>query len=320
MLQRPTLLLTTNLHRPSADPNWVARPELLAHLQRGLTHKLILLSAPPGFGKTTLVSQWLVSGSTPVAWVVLDGGDNQLIQFLRYLIAAVHTCVPAACPTTQRLLAATALPPADYLVDSLLSELTALTSELVLVLDDYHLIRASEVHQILRHLLRYLPPQLHLVILTRIDPPLNLGRWRIEQQVLELRASDLRFAPTETRRFLQHRVSQPLDDEVLQTLHTRTEGWITGLQLASISLQSQDARQFLAHFRGNDRLIGHVADQPARLGVLVQIYSLGFLILSVACLAEGDAVRGFRQLYDFLVNYICKILCYMSLFWSFLWK
>lgn len=276
----PTLLLTTKLYRPRIDGHWVPRPTLLARLNAGVRHKLILLSAPPGFGKSTLVSQWLNQLRLPIpafglntgdtdasqhwqsCWLSLDEGDNQLVQFLRYLMMAVRTCEPAACPTTQSLLDAGQLPSVDDLADIVVSELSALADELVIVLDDYHLIRSDEVHQVMRHLLRYMPPRLHLVILSRTDPPLHLGRLRIKQQITELRASDLRFAVAETRRFLHDRLDQSLDDATLNLLHARTEGWITALQLSSIALQRQESRQFLDHFRGNDRLlVGYLVEE-----------------------------------------------------------
>jgi LuxR family maltose regulon positive regulatory protein len=320
MLPAPTLLLTTKLYRPPADANWVARPELLARLHKSLTRKLTLISAPPGFGKTTLVRQWLdqdtefgmrgpegapESGSatptrqTPnsafrnqVAWLSLDQGDNHLVQFLRYVVAAVRTCVPEACSTMQSLLAMAQLPSVDYLADLLVGELSTLAAHWVLVLDDYHHIQSSAVHQVMRHLLRYLPPTLHLVILTRSDPPLHLGRLRIEQQITELRARDLGFTPVETRLFLQRRVVQPLDDETLQTLQTRTEGWIAGLQLASISLQSQEPRQFVAHFRGSDQLlVGYLVEEVmAQLPATVQEFLQRTALPDRFCAPLADAL------------------------------
>lgn len=302
----PTLLLTTKLYRPRADDNWVARPALLARLNAGLRHKLTLVSAPPGFGKSTLVSQWLdhvglhaASAKQKVdvhqqksCWLSLDEGDNQLVQFLRYLIVAIRTCEPEACPTTQSLLGAAQLPGVDYLADILVSELSVLAAELVLVLDDYHLIRANEVHQVLRHLLRYLPPRLHLVILSRSDPPLHLGRLRIEQQITELRAGDLRFAVEETRCFLNRRLGQSLDDDVLTLLHARTEGWITALQLSSIALQSQDPHQFLGHFRGNDRLlVGYLVEEVMEhLSASERTFLLRTAIVDRFCAPLADAL------------------------------
>lgn len=274
MYAPPTLLLTTKLYRPRVDEQWVRRPTLLARLNAGVMQKLILLSAPPGFGKSTLISYWLTQLGAHGApdrpkskiqcscWLSLDEGDNQLAQFLRYLLMAVRTCAPAACPTTQSLLGAAQLPSVDELATAVVSELSALTVELVIVLDDYHLIRSDEVHQVMRHLLRYMPPHLHLVILSRTDPPLHLGRLRIEQQITELRASDLRFAVAETRQFLDDRLDHALDDATLKLLHARTDGWITALQLSSIALQHQDPHQFLEHFRGNDRLlVGYLVEE-----------------------------------------------------------
>lgn len=204
----------------------------------------------------------------------------------------MRTCVPDACPTTQSLLAAAQLPPRDYLADSLVGELAALATELILVLDDYHVIRASEVHEFMRQLLRYLPPSLHLVILTRKDPPLSLGRLRVEGQITELRAADLRFALTETRSFLQRRVDQPLDDEALQVLHARTDGWVIGLQFASTALQRQEMHQFLAHFHGSDRLlVGYLVEEVmAQLPEPVQTFLLRTAIVDRFCASLGDAL------------------------------
>lgn len=297
MLSAPTLLLTTKLYRPPADANCVARPELLARLQRNLSLKLTLLSAPPGFGKTTLVSQWLADCARPSAWLSLDVGDNDLAQFLRYLIAAVRTCVPEACSTAQSLLAAE-LPSIEYLANVVVSELAALPTALLLVLDDYHYIRSSAVNSIMSHLLRYLPPTLHLVIITRTDPPLHLGRLRITGQINELRARDLRFAPEEARFFLEHRVDQPLGDEVLQALHIRTEGWVTGLQLAVLALQgtravqNQAPYQFLAHLRGSNRLLaGYLMEEVmAHVPETVRTFLLRTALVDRFCAPLAEAL------------------------------
>lgn len=265
------ILLTTKLHRPGAEPAWVARPRLLARLDQGLACQRILVSAPSGFGKTTLVGQWLTGiergaarGDTAergagaqlrTAWLSLDEGDNRLAQFLRYLVAAVRGALPDACPTTMALLAATDLPQTAYLADLLASELSALPAPLVLALDDYHLITAPEVHALIDRLLRYPPPPLHLVVLTRADPPLHLARLRVQRALAELRASDLRFAPAEADAFLTQQLGHPLTSDLVQALQARTEGWVGGLQLAGIALQHEDPRHFLARFHGGDRLL-----------------------------------------------------------------
>ncbi len=273
------LLLTTKAHRPGVAPAAVERSSLLAQLDQSLAYRLILISAPPGFGKTTLVCQWLtrieqrkgslakveadaqlsafalLAAQVRTAWLSLDAGDNRLAQFLRYLVAAVRSAAPEACSTIKELLAAPTLPEVEYLANVLAGDLAALPAPLVLVLDDYHLITAPEVHGLVDHLLRYPPPLLRLVILTRSDPPLHLARLRLEQAVTELRAASLRFAPEETSKLFARRLGRPLDPELVQALHARTEGWVSGLQIASIALQHEEPRQFLARFHGGDRLL-----------------------------------------------------------------
>ncbi|MEZ4868664.1 MAG: LuxR C-terminal-related transcriptional regulator [Caldilineaceae bacterium] len=231
---------------------------------------------------------------------MLDEGDNQLAQFLRYLIVAVRTCEPTACSTTLSLLGAAQLPDVDYFADVVVSELSRLTVELVLVLDDYHLIRSGEVHKILRHLLRYMPPQLHLVIISRTDPPLHLGRLRIEQQITELRAADLRFGKAETRQFMDRRLAQSLDEDALKIIQKRTEGWITALQLSSIALQSQDAHQFLDHFHGSNRLlVGYLIEEVmGRLAGPLRDFLLRTAIVDRFCASLADALCADRPLPD----------------------
>jgi len=291
------------LYRPRTDVGWIARPTLLARLDAGLHHKLILLTAPPGFGKSTLVSQWLdqldaIGEDAPIqsCWLSLDEGDNQLTQFLHYIIAAIQRCEPTACPKSQRLLSAAQLPSSAYLSDLLVRELSDLTTELVLVLDDYHLIQSEEVHQVMRQLLRYRPALLHLVILSRIDPPLYLGRLRIEQQITELRSGDLRFAVAETRQFLAQQLRYTIDDHALQELHSRTEGWITALQLSSIALQRQEPAQFLRHFHGNDRLlVGYLAEEVmAHLSEAMRDFLLHTALVDRFCAPLADALLADR--------------------------
>lgn len=309
-----TPLLTTKLYRPRMNDNWIQRHDLIARLDSGLMRKLILLSAPPGFGKSTLVSQWLdhidsnAAFAIPTSniknlnncWLSLDESDNQLVLFLRYLIAAVQTCEPTACPTTQSLLGAAQSPGVDHLADVIVSELNRLTAELILVLDDYHLIRSAEVHQVMRHLLRYMPPQLHLVIISRTDPPLHLGRLRIEQQITELRSADLRFAVEETRKFLDRLLDHSLENDVLKLLQDRTEGWVTALKLSSIALQSQDPHQFLDRFHGSDRLlIGYLVEEVLeRQTAPMRDFLLRTALVDRFCAPLADALLTDRPLTD----------------------
>jgi len=300
----PILLLTTKLYRPAVGDHWVPRPALLARLDRGLAHKLILLSAPPGFGKSSLVSHWVdhLAAKAPLppfpkpvpnsCWLTLDEGDNQLLQFLHYLVAAIRTCAPAACPTTHSLLSAAHLPSVDYLVTVVVSELSALAGELVLVLDNYHLIHAEAVQQVMRQLLRYLPSGLHLVILTRSDPPLHLGRLRLAQEITELRAGDLRFTAAETEHFFKRQLNRALNDETLTLLHERAEGWITALQLASIALQHQDPDTFLEEFRGSNRLLVRylVEEVLAQLPEPMRQFLLRTALVSRFCAPLADTL------------------------------
>lgn len=288
----PFQLIQTKLYRPQTGANLVPRPHLLARLTEGLQHHLILISAPPGFGKTTLAGQWLTGCDRPSTWLSLDEGDNDLPQFLRYVCAAVCRAYPQACAVLQDLLSTVNLPGPDYLADLLVEELNALPAELILVLDDYHRIRASDVHHLLRHLLRYRPPRLHLVILTRSDPPLFLGRLRVSRQITEIRAADLRFALTETRLLLQEQGGLPLDETVVQSLQTRTEGWVIGLQLAGISLHNLPPAQLMARFGGNHRLLaGYLVEEVmADLPEDVIEFLTRTALVTRFCAALGDAL------------------------------
>ncbi|MCB9097930.1 MAG: hypothetical protein H6632_00205 [Anaerolineales bacterium] len=288
----PLPLVQTKLYRPLVNADLIQRPHLLARLDDGLRHKLSLVSAPPGFGKTTLAAQWLAGCRQPIAWVSLDERDNPLPQFLRYVCAAVRRAVPEACDTLHHLLTTATLPDVDYLADLLVEELNALPEPLILALDDYHHIRSSEVHQVLRTLLHYRPPRLHLVILTRSDPPLFLGRLRMARQITEIRAADLRFALTETRPFLLNNIEQPLDDAALQSLQTRTEGWATGLQLAVLALQSQTPAQFLTRFDGSHRLLAGYLIEEVMTGLpeSVSTFLTRTALIDRFCAPLGDAL------------------------------
>jgi LuxR family maltose regulon positive regulatory protein len=287
-------MIQTKLYRPEVNARLIDRSQLLARLNEGLKRQLILVCAPAGFGKSTLASQWVDAIGKLAAWVSLDEGDNHLSQFLSYLSAAVRRCLPEACSTLQALLTTAQLPDTDHLADLLVEELNALTAELILVLDDYQRIHSSDVHQVMRRLLHYLPPRLHLVILTRIDPPLQLARMRVGQQITEIRAADLRLGLAETRQFLQDRVGRLFDEGVIQSLWARTEGWIIGLQLAGISLQSQSPAQFLAHFGGSHRLLaGYLVEEVlAGLPEAMIEFLTRTALVDRFCASLGDALMA----------------------------
>jgi LuxR family maltose regulon positive regulatory protein len=248
-------LLSTKLLMPAARPDQVARARLSARLEDGLRlgHRLTLVSAPPGFGKTTLIREWAGGLGRRIAWLTLDAGDNEPSRFLRYLIAAVEQAEPRV---ESALPAAT---PADVPQERLVAFINALSAAgapLLLVLDDYHLITDFASHGLMAFLLAHQPATLHVVIGTREDPPLPLARLRARDQLTEIRESALRFTAEEAAAFLRHTMGLTLASATVAALTARTEGWITGLQLAGLALRQQSgADEFVAAFAGNDRYI-----------------------------------------------------------------
>ncbi len=234
----------------------VSRPRLVERLNEGLHGKLTLISAPAGFGKTTLVSEWLAGRVRPVAWLSLDAEDSDLTRFLTYLVAALQTIAPNLGAGVLDTLQSPQPPSTTTLLTALLNEIAALPDALILVLDDYHAVDSSAVDQALTFLLEHLPPQLHLVITTREDPQLPLARLRAQSHMTELRAAELRFTPAEAAGFLSQVMGLQLAAEEVTVLEERTEGWIAGLQLAALSLRGRtDAARFVKAFAGDNRYI-----------------------------------------------------------------
>ncbi|MBO0777349.1 MAG: hypothetical protein J2P37_00865 [Ktedonobacteraceae bacterium] len=251
-----TPILATKLYHPRLRPNMVSRLRLTERLNAGLHRKLTLISAPAGFGKTTLVSEWTLGLGRPVAWLSLDEGENDPTRFLTYLVAALQTIAPTIGKGVLGALQSPQPPPPDSMLTTLLNELTTLPDQIVLVLDDYHLIEAQAVDQALTFLVEHLPPQMHLVIVTRSDPHLPLARLRARDQVTELRAADLRFTSSEAAAFLNQMMGLTLSEQDIAALERRTEGWIAGLQLAALSLQGQeDATRLIASFTGSHQYV-----------------------------------------------------------------
>ena len=261
-------LLTTKLYIPPPRPNLVERPRLIERLDDGLRlgHKLTLVSAPAGSGKTTLVSTWAASQAHPVAWVSLDKGDNDLVRFWSYLVAALQA-VPdfdagSVGEDALKLFKAPQPVPIEAILTTLINDIAALVRDsleersLVLVLDDLHLIEAPPVFQALTFLLDHLPPQMHLVITTRVDPPLPLARLRARGQITELRTADLRFTPDEAADFLKRTTDLTLPSTAVAALEERTEGWIAGLQMAAYSMRGQeDVASFIESFTASNRYV-----------------------------------------------------------------
>ena len=249
-------ILATKLYPPPVRPHAVSRPELTNQLNEGLHRKLTLISAPAGFGKTTLVSSWLSHCDCPTAWLSLDEQDSDSDRFLIYFISALQTIFPKIGAGLLSILQSHQTPSIDTILPSLINEITAVSSPFVLVLDDYHVIDGQSVNDALAFLLDHLPPQMHLVITTREDPPLNLARYRARSQLTELRVMDLRFSPSETAVFLNDVMGLSLSAETIAALEARTEGWIAGLQLAALSMRGQqDATEFISSFTGSHRFV-----------------------------------------------------------------
>ena len=251
-------LLHTKLCLPPPRPDAVARPHLIERLNQGLHtgRKLILLSAPAGFGKTTLLVEWLRRANPDSAWFSLDKGDNDPVRFLRYLVAALQDVNPEIGQEAQAMLQAPQPPPAEAVLASLLNDVTAIGHPINLVLDDYHLIQALPIHEMLTFALDHLPAGMRLILSTRQDPPLALPRLRARAQIVELRQADLQFTALETTSFLRGTMHLDLDQNDIAALQRRTEGWIAGLQLAALSLQnSADPSQQVHALTGSHRYI-----------------------------------------------------------------
>jgi LuxR family maltose regulon positive regulatory protein len=288
-----TPILVTKLYVPPPRPKGVLRPRLIERLNEGIHRKLTLISAPAGFGKTTLVNEWLAGCERPVAWLSLDEADNDTTRFVAYLIAALQTIVANLGEGVLGALQSPQPPPTESVLTALLNEINTIPENFVLVLDDYHVIDAKPVDQALTFLLEHLPPQLHLVIVTREDPHSPLARLRARGQLTELRAADLRFTPSEAAEFLNRVMGLNLSAENIALLETRTEGWIAGLQLAALSMQGhQDATNFIRSFTGShhfvlDYLLEEVLQKQPKS---VQTFLLRTSILNRLCGPLCDAV------------------------------
>lgn len=246
------LLLRTKLHRPRYELDVVLRPQLLARLEEGLRSSLILVSAPAGFGKSTLLSAWLEQCTVPSTWLSLDGEDNDLSTFLTYLIAAVRVLYPAACAETEALGRLATLPSEKLLAQQLINDLDALPAAFVLVLDDYEGIENPAIHEFIAILMRRPPRTLRLVLATRRDPPLPLARLRATGSLTEVRMGDLRLQPQEVAAYWHRLAEVPLDAASIKTLDSIVEGWPAGLRLAAISARlSSDPQRTIASLAGS---------------------------------------------------------------------
>ncbi len=307
------ILLSPKLSRPRLSPSLVERERLLNELDAVRSHGLTLLSASAGSGKTTLLSAWVAASLQPqangrttgrverreaeqaVAWLSLDELDNDAIRFWVSIIAALRTCLSKIGQEALAMLHSPQSPPLSTILTSLLNEVVEEGSEIILILDDYHVIEDQSIHESMVYLLDHLPSNLHLVLATRTDPELPLSRFRVRGQMIEIRDRDLRFTQAETASFLTQGMGLPLSEEDVATLEQRTEGWIAGLQLAALSMRRrQDPSAFVKDFAGSHRFLLDYVQQEilTRLPGTLQDFLLQTSILSRMNAALCQAVTA----------------------------
>jgi LuxR family maltose regulon positive regulatory protein len=296
------VLLATKLHLPATRARAVARARLIERLSQDLAEgsRLTLVSAPAGFGKTTVLGEWAgylaKSGAAQcVAWVSIDERDNDPVRFLTYVIAALQSVAPGVGAEALRLLHAPQTVPIEHCLTALINALTQAPVAIVLVLDDLHLITAEPVHVALAFLIEYQPERLHLALATRSDPPLPLARLRARGALTELRAADLRFTPDEAAAFLNQAWGLDLAAGDIATLEARTEGWIAGLQMAALSLQGRtDRASFIQAFAGSHRYVLDylIEEVLERQTSAVRDFLLHTAILEQVTAPLGDALTG----------------------------
>ncbi len=312
-------LLTTKLSPPPARPGLVPRPHLIARLSQGLRRKLTLLSAPAGFGKTMLLAAWLQSlerraqsvervhdalalhstfSALRLGWVSLDEGDNDPTRFWRYFLAAFEGLHDGISHVALALLCSTQPAPIEAVLTALINDLAHLSTECALILDDYHMIEAPEIHRGVALLLDRLPSHVHLVVASRATPPLPLAGLRARDQLVEITADDLRFSADETTLFLQQTMRLDISDDRVAALAARTEGWIAGLQLAALSLHNRDdVDEFIKTFAGGQRYILDYLTEEVfdRQPPHIQSFLLQTSILDRLCGPLCDAVLGIEN-------------------------
>ncbi len=286
-------LLLTKLYRPPVTPDLEQRTRLVERLERNRHRPLTLISAPAGYGKTMLASMWLESCGCPSAWLSLDEADNDLHSFVSYLLAAVLSAFPTLELKTQSLLDAPTVASVPVLARYLLNDLAQIEERFILALDDVHLIQEQAIFELLGELLHHSPPSLHLVLIGRHDPDLPIPSLRARSQVTEIRAQDLRFTPEETAGLLRQMLHREVDDGVAAEWTRRTEGWVTALRLAALSLRHRDWSDDLAvNIEGDSRYLQEylLAEVLSHLPVAKQAWLLKTSILDRFCAPLIEAV------------------------------
>jgi LuxR family maltose regulon positive regulatory protein len=249
-------MLLTKLHIPRAGNNIVHRSVLHEKLNIGLNRKLVLISAPAGFGKTTVVSDWIEQNKIPAAWFSLDNGDNDPVDFLSYIISGIQSIKPEFGQGALNLLNSPNKPSVESIASLLINEIIGINLHFLLVLDDFHLIKSEEVLKLVTYLLEHIPCNIHIVILTRSDPALSVSRLRSQHQLVELRSSDLSFSPNDISILFNKKLKFGLSIDDVYALETKTEGWIAGLQLTALSMQGrEDISGYIQDLKGDNRYI-----------------------------------------------------------------
>jgi len=298
-------LLQTKLHIPFVPPGWVSRPRLLERLDRGLDHKLTLLSAPAGYGKSTLLADWIRSRNLHAGWFSIDSSEDDFPRFLAYLLAALNKIDPSIDDSALRVYSAAQPGMQQASMTVLINQITRIPHDFILVLDDFHLVQESSIHQAIDYLLQHQPQQLHLFIATRSDPPLQFARLRGQGQLVELRIGDLRFTDQEVVDYFGANLPGALNSQQLSTLDSRTEGWPAGVHLAAQSLRDHhDISSFIESFSGSHR---HILDYLLE-EVLEKLSPQQREFLAQTCILERlsaplcDAVTGRKDSQSILLG------------------
>ena len=292
----PKALMQTKLYRPRKRSDLISRARLIERLKAGLSGNITLVSAPAGFGKTTLIAQWIQSIDRPTAWLSLDEHDNELHAFVHSLTSALQRAFPDAFHGITSLVDSPRFPSVEYIVPLFINDLADLPDNLMLVLDDYHLIRTRDIHSLLDQLIEHLPPQLHLVLISRSDPPLPLARWRAKGYLNDLRPTDLCFTREETEAFLTQELGSVVAHETAASLEEQTGGWIAVLRLAALTLRNTaDPAAFMEqlHSYTDHSIQSYLVEEVlAHLAPAVQDLLVKASMLKQFCIELCEAILG----------------------------
>ena len=290
-----TPIIQTKLYRPPLHTDFIPRPQLLEQFDGWQQRPLTLVSAPAGYGKSTLVSSWLESLEYPTAWLSLDENDDDLALFLSYFLACVQTSFPDAVHNTVAQIGVAELPPLHFLCTTLLNELDRLPQRFVLVIDDYHLIHDAKINELLSELLNHPPRTLHLVVSTRSDPEINLYRLRALGKVKEIRTQQLRFSVADTIELLEQLLRVEVDKDAASLLEEKTEGWVTGIRLAGLSMRHREnAQELLSRLATENRYVWDylISEVLSDLKTNIQDFLVKTAVLDRFCAPLCDAVLG----------------------------